>query len=172
MLPIFSYVINSGSVTIISIIVIRIFFSLVPWKYNSYHFSRHIPLFIQEQGRSINSLLVNKYHQSIQMCTHNIMLKQMQNSISVAFPIHIPDVPDISSPLNISTTSAYNEIHPTTYEHLHRTLQTQNQSKNKTITYKKYLMEIIIMVNVCHLLGRKKLVKVFSCWFEEDVISL
>ena len=97
------------------------------------------------------------------MRTQNIMLKHVISSIGVTVPLHLPNVPDIPSITYISTTSAYNEIHPTTYEHLHRTLQTQNQSKNKTITYKKYLMAIIIMVNVCHLLGRKKLVKVFSC---------
>ena len=68
------------------------------------------------------------------MCTHNIILKLFLASISDNMFLYITDVPDIPSFMNICTTSACNEIHPFTYENLHRTFLTQNeQNKNDSI---------------------------------------
>ena len=86
------------------------------------------------------------------------MLNKILASIGVDVPLHIPDVPDIPYFIKISTTSAYNQTHPSTYEHLHRTLITQNVSKNKLVPYLKYLMSLIQMKNSNRLLWRQKLV--------------
>ena len=106
------------------------------------------------------------------MRTQNLMLNQILASVGVNVPLYIPDVPAIASLTKISTTSASNETHPPTYEHLHRPLITQNQSKNKLVPYKKYLMSILSMVNSNLQLGRQKLVQVFHFWFGEGALSL
>ena len=53
----------------------------------------------------------------------------------VNIPLHIPDVPDIPSLTTFSATSASKETNPLTYENFHRPLITQNESRNKTVTY-------------------------------------
>ena len=65
------------------------------------------------------------------MCTQNLILKKILAYIGVNVPIQIPYIPDIQSLTNISTTLAYNETHPPTYEHLCRPSITQNESKKK-----------------------------------------
>ena len=76
--------------------------------------STHTPLYIQEQGRTINSLVVNQHnqninqlHQNIQMRTHDLVLKQILASVGVNVTLHITNVPGIPSIANIYTTSAY-----------------------------------------------------------------
>ena len=44
--PIYSYVINSGSVTIVCIIFLQSVFSIVPWKYISHDFSAHSYIYL------------------------------------------------------------------------------------------------------------------------------
>ena len=48
------------------------------------------------------------------------MLKHMLVSIGVTVPLKITDVPDVLYLTKFSTTSASNETHPHTYEHLYR----------------------------------------------------
>ena len=86
----------------------------------------YTPLYTQEKGhtffRTMNSLVVQQHHQNVQMRSHNIMLNQFLAAVGVNVPLHIPDVPDVASLINISTTSTSDITHPPTYEHLHRHL--------------------------------------------------
>ena len=68
----------------------------------------------------MNYLIVQQHNQNIQMRSQNLMLKQILANVGVNVPLHIPDVPDISSLTNISTNSTFDITHPPTYEHLHR----------------------------------------------------
>ena len=63
------------------------------------------------------------------------MFKQNLSSISVTINLHIPDVIYIPYHAKIPTTLEYNDTHPPTYEHFHRTLLIQNKSNNKTVLY-------------------------------------
>ena len=82
--------------------------------------------YIQERGRTfvhtVNSLVIHKHHQNIQMRSQNLMLNQILDSIGVNVPPQIPYVPDIASLTEISTTSTSDIAYPPTYEHLHRNL--------------------------------------------------
>ena len=60
------------------------------------------------------------------MLSQNIMLNKIIATVGVNLPLHITDVPDISSITNISTTSESNVAHPPTYGHLHRHFLPQN----------------------------------------------
>ena len=57
-------------------------------------------------------------------------VEEILDSISVNVSIHIPDVPGITYLKSISTTSASNESHPPTDQHICRPLLTQSESKN------------------------------------------
>ena len=67
------------------------------------------------------------------------MLKQILDTVGVNAPLHIPDVPDVASLTNISTTSRPDIAHPPTYEHLHRLLIPKKEGKNKLVKYKTYM---------------------------------
>ena len=68
----------------------------------------------------MNSLVVKKHHQNVQICSQNLMLKQILATDGVNVPLHIPDVPDISSLANIYTSSTSDMPHLPTFEHLRR----------------------------------------------------
>ena len=84
----------------------------------------YTPLYIQKQGRNfshtMNYLVVQQHHQKIEMRGHNLMLTQIRATSDVKIHLHIPDVPDIASLTNISTTSTFYITHPPTYEHINR----------------------------------------------------
>ena len=60
----------------------------------------------------MNSLVVQQHHQNIQICSQNIMLKQILGTVGVNISLHIPDVPAISSVTDISTSSTSDMPHP------------------------------------------------------------
>ena len=97
------------------------------------------PLYFQEQGHTfvhtLNSLVVQEHHQNVQICSQNILLKQILANVSVIVPLHIPVGPYIASPTNISTTSTSDMPHPPTYEHLHRYLLPKRYGKNELGPY-------------------------------------
>ena len=94
----------------------------------------------------MNYLVLQKYHQNIQMRSHNIMLKQILSTVVVNVPLHIPYFTDISSLTHISKTSTSDITHPPTYDHLHSYLLPEKEGKNKLFPYKKYLMSFINIV--------------------------
>ena len=81
----------------------------------------------------MNSLVVEQHRQNVQICSQNLMLRQILASAGVNVPIHIPDVPDISSLTNISTSSTSDMPHPPTFEHLHRRLLPKKDGKNELV---------------------------------------
>ena len=95
----------------------------------------------------MNSLVVQQHHQNIQMRSHNLMLKQILDTVGVNVPLQIPDVPDIASLTNIYTTSTSDMPHPPTYDHIQRHLLPTNDGKNELVPNKKYLMSLITIVN-------------------------
>ena len=100
------------------------------------------------------------------------MLKQIIATGDFNVSLHIPDVPDISSVTDISTSSTSDILHPPTFEHLHRHLLHKKDVNNELFPYKKYLMSLITGVISNRQSRRPKLILVFLFWFEEDVISL
>ena len=62
--------------------------------------------------------------------------------------------------------------HPPTYDHLHSHFLPKKEVKKKLVTYKKYLMSLITILNSGRQLGRPKLIQILIFWFEEFVISL
>ena len=68
----------------------------------------------------MNSLVVQHHHQNVQACSQNLLLKQILATANVNVPIHIPDVPDISSVTDISKSSTSNRPHSRTFEQLPR----------------------------------------------------
>ena len=70
----------------------------------------------------MNTLVTQQHHQNIQMRSQNIMLNKIIATVGVNLPLHIPDVPDISSLTNISKNSTSKISHKPTYEHIHRDL--------------------------------------------------
>ena len=76
---------------------------------------------------------IDQHQQNIQMRNHNLMLMEMLASTGFNVYLHILDIPDILSITKISTISASDKTHPSTYEHLHRNSLTQNEPKNKTV---------------------------------------
>ena len=66
----------------------------------------------------MNSLVVQQHHQNVQICSQNLMLKQILATAGINAPLHIPDVPDISSVTDISTGSTSDMPHPPTFEPL------------------------------------------------------
>ena len=120
----------------------------------------------------MNSLVVQQHHQNVQICSHNLMLKQLLATSGVNVSLHIPDVPDISSVTDISTNSTSNMPHPPTFEHLPRHLLPKKYGKNELVRYKKYFMSLIYCVMSKRKKGRPKLILIFLFWFEEDAISL
>ena len=70
----------------------------------------------------MNSLVVHQHHQSIQMYSQNLMLKQILATIGVNVPPHISDVPGFTSFTKNSTTSTYDITNPPTYVQLRRHL--------------------------------------------------
>ena len=70
----------------------------------------------------MNSLVVQQHHQNVQIRSQNLMLKELLATACVNVSLHIPDVPDISSVTDISTSSTSDILHPPTFEHLHRHL--------------------------------------------------
>ena len=89
------------------------------------------------------------------------MLKQILSTAGVNIPLHVPDVPDISSLTNISRTSTFDIIHPPTYEHLYRNLIPEKEGKKKMVPCKKYLMSLITFMNSDSQLGRPKLIQIY-----------
>ena len=78
----------------------------------------------------MNSLVVQQHHQNVQICSQNLMLKQLRATAGVNVSLHIPDVPDISSVTDISTISTSNIPHPPTFEELHSSLLPKKDGKN------------------------------------------
>ena len=125
--------------------------------YDYYHAAKrflsctYTPLYIQEQGRTfvhtMKSLVVQKHHQNIQMRGQNFMLKQILANVGLNVHLHIPDVPDIASLTNISTTSKFDITHPPTYDHFNSNLLPKKKGKNKLVPYKKYLTSLMTSVN-------------------------
>ena len=70
----------------------------------------------------MNLLVVQQHHKNVQICSQNIMLKQLKVTVGVNISLHIPDVPAISSVIDISTSSTSDMPHPLTFEHLPRHL--------------------------------------------------
>ena len=60
----------------------------------------------------MNYLIVQQHHQNVQIRSQNLVLKQILATAGVNVTIHIPDVPDFSSPTNISTSSTSDMPHP------------------------------------------------------------
>ena len=83
----------------------------------------------------MNSMVVQQHHQNAQIRSHNLMLKQILATSGVDFPPNIPDVPDISSFTNISTSSTYDMPHPPIFEHLNRHLLPKKDGKNELVPY-------------------------------------
>ena len=99
----------------------------------------------------------------------------MLASMGVYVHLHIPEVPDIKVPnippvINFSKTLGYKELSPPTYQHLHINSIIQNESITNTVSPKKYLVGLLKMVNFCNIYGRKKILHIFTSWFEEDVL--
>ena len=78
----------------------------------------------------MNSLVVQQYHQNVQIRSHNIMLKQLLATSGVNVSLQIPDVPDISSVTDISTSSTSNMPHSRTFEQLPRKFLHKHYGKN------------------------------------------
>ena len=70
----------------------------------------------------MNSLVVQQYHQNVQICSQNLMLNQLLATAGVNVFLRIPDFSDISSVTDISTSSTSNMSYPPTFEHLPRNL--------------------------------------------------
>ena len=120
----------------------------------------------------MNYLVVQQHDQNVQICSQNIMLKQLKVTVGVNISLHIPDVPAILSVTDISTSSTSDIPHPPTFEHLPRHFLPKKDGKNELAGYKKYLMSLIYSVMSNCKKGRTKLIMMFLFWFEEDVISL
>ena len=91
----------------------------------------------------MNSLVVQKYHQNVQIRSQNLMLKQLLATAGVNVSFHIPYVPDISSVTEISKSSTSNMPHPPKFKHLPRNLLPKKDGNNELVRYKKYLMSLI-----------------------------
>ena len=109
----------------------------------------------------MNSLVVQQHHQNVQIRIQNLMLKQLLATAGVNFSLHIPYIPDISSVIDISTSSKSNMPHPLTFEELPRNLLPKKDGKNKLVIYKKYLMSLILSVMSNKYKGRHKLILIF-----------
>ena len=92
-------------------------------------------------------MVVHQHNQNVQICSQNILLKQILATVGVNVPLYIPDGPDIASPANISTTSTSDIPHPPTYEHLHRHFLPKKDGKNELVPYKKYFMSLLTIVS-------------------------
>ena len=79
----------------------------------------------------MNYLVLQHHHQNIKVRNHNLTLKQILAFVGVNVPIHIPDVPDISSLTKIYTTSTSNVTHRPTYEHFHSHFIPEKEGKKK-----------------------------------------
>ena len=64
------------------------------------------------------------------------MLKQLLATAGVHVSLHIPDVPDILSVTEISTSSTSNMPHSRTFEQLPRNLLPKKDGNNKLVIYK------------------------------------
>ena len=120
----------------------------------------------------MNSLIAQQHHQHVQICSHNLMLKQLLATSGVNVSLHIPDVPDISSVTDISTSSTSNMPPPPTLEELPRNLLPKKDGNNKLVVYKKDFTSLIENVMSNKKKGRPKLIPIFHFWFEEYLISL
>ena len=78
----------------------------------------------------MNSLVVQQHHQNVQIRSQNLMLKQLLATAGVNVPLHITDVPDISSVTDISTSSTSNMPPPPTLEELPRNLLPKKDGNN------------------------------------------
>ena len=61
------------------------------------------------------------------------MLKQLLATAGVNVSLHIPDIPDISYVIEISTSSTSDMPHPPTFEHIPRHLLPKKDGKNKVV---------------------------------------
>ena len=120
----------------------------------------------------MNSLVVQQHHQNVQIRSQNLMVKQLLATAGVNVSLHIPDIPNISSVTDISTSSTSNMPHSRTFEQLPRNLLPKKDGKNELAIYKKDLMSLIRSVMSNKKKGRSKLILIFLFWFEEDLISL
>ena len=109
----------------------------------------------------MNSVVVQQHHQKVQICSQNLMLKQLLSTAGVNLSLHIPDVSDISSVTDISTTSTSDMPHPPTFEHLNSHLLPKKDGKNELVRYKKYLMSLISSAISDRQSGRAKLILIF-----------
>ena len=109
----------------------------------------------------MNSLVVQKHHQNVQIRSQNLTLKKLLATAGVNISLHIPDVPDISSVTDISTSSTSNMPHPPTFEQLPRNLLPKKYGKNKLVMYKKDLMSLIRSVMSNKKKGMSKLILIF-----------
>ena len=120
----------------------------------------------------MNSLVAQQHHQNIQICSQNIMLKQLLGTVGVNISLQIPDVPAISFVTDISTSSTSDMPHPLTFENLPRNLLPKKDGKNELVRYMKDFMSLIYSAMSDRKKGRPKLILIFIFWFEEDIISL
>ena len=129
----------------------------------------YTPVYIQEHGRTfvhaINYLVVQQHHQNIQMRSQNLMLKQILATVGNNVPLQIPDVTNIQSFTKISTNSTSDIKNPPTYEHLDSYFLPEKEGNKKLVSYKKYLMSLITIVNSNCQLSIPKLIQIFLFWF-------
>ena len=85
----------------------------------------------------MNSLVVQQHYQNVQICSQNLMLKQLLATAGVNVSPHVPDVTDVSSVTDISTSSTSNMPPPPTLEELSRNLLPKKYGKNELVVYKK-----------------------------------
>ena len=90
------------------------------------------------------------------------MLKQLQGTAGVDVSLHIPDVPDISSVTEMSTSSISNMPTPPIFEELPRNFLPKKVGKNELVIYKKDFMSLIYIVMSNKKKGRPKLILIFS----------
>ena len=109
----------------------------------------------------MNSLVVQQHYQNVQIHSQNLMLKQLLATAGVNVFLRIPDVYDISSVTDISTSSTSNMPPPPTFEELPRNLLPKKYRKNKLVIYKKDLMSLIFSLMSNKYKGRHKLILIF-----------
>ena len=101
----------------------------------------------------------------------------MLTSVSASVFIHIIEVTGVKLPYipyitKFSKTLGYKYSAPQTYQHLNHNEIIQNEPTTNTVSPKKYLVALLKMVNSCNIYVRKKMLYIFTSWFEEDVIPL
>ena len=81
--------------------------------------------------------------------------------MGVFVPLNITEVPGIPPVTNFYKTSGYKDSYPPTYQNLHHNAIIQNESIINNFSPKKYLVDLLKVVNYCHIFVRKKLLQIF-----------